>query len=69
MRGAKGKRWRKGQSGGSNPTEVSHRQAARGKFGDHLSQGRASITGHAPLTAEALAGLGASHDEEDVLGR
>lgn len=72
VKGAKGKRWRKGQSGGSNPAEVSHRQAARGKFGDHLSRGRASTTGptgHAPLTAEALAGLGASHDEEDVLGR
>lgn len=69
VKGAKGKRWRKGQSGSSNPTEVLHRHAARGKFGDHLSRGRAATTGRAPLTAEALAVLGARHDEEDKLGR
>ena len=60
-RGAKGKRWRKGQSGVSNPSEVSHRQAARGKFGNHLSRDRAVV---APLTADALATL---QQEEDSL--
>ena len=66
-KGAKGKRWRKGQSSSSNPSEVSHRQAARGRFGDHLSRGRPST---APLTAVTLASLQACQgEEEDERGR
>ena len=61
VKGAKGKRWRKGQSGTSNPGEARHRQAARGKFSDHLSRGRAPAAGQLLLTAEALA----SHAEKD----
>lgn len=53
VKGSKGKRWKKGQSSGSNPSEISHRQAARGKFSNHLSRGKSST----PLTAEALANL------------
>lgn len=63
------RRWRKGQSSSSNPETRKHRQAAKGKFGTHLSQG-GGTQGHSelPLTAQALA----SHDaatqgEEDTL--
>lgn len=69
VKGAKGKRWRKGQSSSSNPCELSHRKAAQGKFGDHLSRGRASSDGRTPLTAEALASLRARHEEQDTLDR
>ena len=62
-KGAKGKRWPKGQSGSSNPGEVSHRKAARGKFDDHLSRGRPSSA--VPLTAATLASLEACHGEEE----
>jgi ribosomal RNA-processing protein 12 len=61
-KGAKGKRWRKGQSGLSNPSEVLHRQAARGKFGDHLSRDKRAS---APLTAEALARLHSTQEQLD----
>ena len=61
-KGAKGKRWRKGQSGLSNPSEVLHRQAARGKFGDHLSLDKRAS---APLTAEALARLHSTQEQLD----
>jgi ribosomal RNA-processing protein 12 len=64
VKGAKGKRWRRGQSGVSNPSEASHRLAARGRFGDHLYRGRSS----ALLTADALARLHASQEEEEELG-
>ena len=67
--GAKGKRWRKGQSGSSNPGETSHRQAARGKFSDHLSRGRLPPSSAPPLTAAALASLHDSQGEGDALER
>lgn len=35
---SKGNRWRKGQSGLSNPQTAKHRNAAKGKFGTHLAQ-------------------------------
>ena len=38
VRTSKGKKWRKGQSGSSNPQTKKHRDAAKGKFGNHLSQ-------------------------------
>ena len=66
VKGAKGKRWRKGQSGLSNPSDVSHRQAARGKFGDHLSRDKRAS---APLTAEALARLHTTQEELDRSAR
>ena len=62
-KGAKGKRWPKGQSSSSNPGEVSHRKAAGGKFDDHLSRGRPSSA--MPLTAATLASLEACHREEE----
>ena len=34
----KAKRWRKGQSGGTNPVTKTHREAAKGRFGNHLAQ-------------------------------
>ncbi len=60
----KARRWRKGQSGSSNPETKKHRQAAKGRFGTHLSQ---PLT-HSSLTEKALA----SHDaaikgEDDTL--
>ena len=39
LKGSKGgKRWKRGQSGSSNPQTSLHRNAAKGKFGNHLSQ-------------------------------
>ncbi len=55
-KGGKGKRWKKGHSGSSNPETTKHRAAARGKFGTHLSQ--ADDPAGLRLTTEALA----SHD-------
>ena len=37
-RGKNVKRWKKGQSGGSNPVSHKHRDAAKGRFGNHLVQ-------------------------------
>lgn len=62
----KGKRWSKGHSCSSNPKSSKHRQAARGKFGSHLTQGRSSGP---PLTSEALASHEALQDEELALDR
>ena len=61
------RRWRKGQSSSSNPETKKHRQAAKGKFGTHLSQPHTDSCPN-PLTEKALA----SHDaaiqgEEDKL--
>ena len=68
VKGAKGKRWRKGQSGSSNPSETRHRQAAKGRFGDHLSRGRVPTSGP-PLTADTLATHDASQEEGFALDR
>lgn len=68
VRGAKGKRWRKGQSGSSNPSETRHRHAARGRFGDHLSRGRVPTSGP-PLTADTLATHDATQEEGFALDR
>lgn len=38
LKSSKGKRWRKGQSGLSNPQTSKHRDKAKGKFGTHLAQ-------------------------------
>lgn len=40
IRGSQGSknRWKKGQSGASNPELKKHRDAAKGKFKDHLTQ-------------------------------
>ena len=68
LKGTKGKRWRKGQSGSSNPSDMRHRQVARGRFGDHLSRGRSAATG-ASLTAEALTSHNAKQEEPLALDR
>ncbi len=57
----KARRWRKGQSGGSNPETKKHRQAAKGRFGTHLSQ---PLT-HSSLTEKALASHDAATKGED----
>lgn len=73
VRGAKGKRWGKGQSSSSNPQTKRHRLAAQGKFGDHLAQ--ASMP-QIPdqgmtLTRDALASHNANQGDEasDELAR
>lgn len=58
LKGLKGKRWQKGQSSSSNPQTHKHRNAARGKFGGHLSQAATLQEQGIALTADALA----SHD-------
>ncbi len=54
MKGGKGKRWKKGHSGSSNPETKKHRTAATGRFASHLSQTHE----HLGLTVATLA----SHD-------
>jgi ribosomal RNA-processing protein 12 len=70
LRGQKGKRWQKGQSSSSNPHTHKHRNAARGKFGGHLSQ--VNVTSHegevgATLTTDALASHDAIQGEKDYV--
>jgi ribosomal RNA-processing protein 12 len=62
-KGGKGNRWRKGQSGLSNPNTSCHRDAARGKFGSHLAQ-KLQGNGGVKLTQDVLATHDAS--QEDV---
>lgn len=38
VKGGRGSKWRKGQSSASNPGTRIHRNAAKGRFGNHLSQ-------------------------------
>ncbi|XP_019858475.1 PREDICTED: RRP12-like protein [Amphimedon queenslandica] len=60
LKGSKGgKRWKRGQSGSSNPQTDVHRNAAKGKFGNHLSQATTTGGGEGgSLTVDILA----SHD-------
>ena len=37
IRGGHASKWRKGQSSASNPESRIHRNAAKGKFGNHLA--------------------------------
>ena len=68
IKGAKGKRWKKGHSSSSNPETTRHRLAAkgRGKLGSHL----VGVHGTGPsLTAEALASHDAQHSDDILLDR
>lgn len=67
VRGAKGKRWQKGQSSSSNPQTNKHRHAARGRFGSHLSQTSTSSQG-VTLTTDALASHDAIQGDRDSEG-
>ncbi len=57
LRGVKGKRWKKGQSSSSNPETRKHRLAAKGKFGNHLTQVKpfSNSESQLELTRDALA--------------
>ena len=68
LKSAKGKRWRKGHSGSSNPESNKHRQAARGKFDSHLSLLHRATAGLS-LTAEALASHDAIQDDKLAVDR
>ncbi len=60
----KPRHWRKGQSSSSNPETKKHRQAAKGRFGTHLSHPLTNSSSN-PLTEKALASHDAAIDEED----
>ena len=62
---SKGKRWKKGHSGSSNPETNKHRLAAKGKFGNHLAHAHAQPSEGPPLTSEALA---AHHRRQEERG-
>lgn len=66
VKSGKAKRWRKGQSSSSNPTTSKHREAAKGKFGSHLSQVGLSSNDNVSLTTEALASHDASQEDKDA---
>ena len=68
LKGVKGKRWKKGQSSSSNPGTNTHRNAARGKFSDHLAQSKtATHSQGVALTADALASHDAIQGDKDDL--
>ena len=63
----KGNKWKKGESGSSNPKANKHRLAARGKFDSHLvTVNRAA---ESSLTSEALVAHALEHDDTPPLNR
>ena len=63
----KGNKWKKGESGSSNPKANKHRLAARGKFDSHLVT--VNRTAESSLTSEALVAHALEHDDTPPLSR
>ena len=57
----KGNKWKKGESGSSNPKANKHRLAARGKFDSHLATANRAV--ESSLTSEALVAHALEHED------